>query len=285
MFEAGDLDFAAVPSTDVARVQADSQLAPLLHSVMIPRLYALLLDQRRPPFNDVRVRRALYLAVDRSAIQKISRGQLTAAYSPIPQLVLAHSDQLRLPGTIADAKELMKEAGYPDGRNFPREALVVRNTAIEVLQAQAIQAMVKSALGIDLRIDALEPAAFRSVIEGMRDGNAFNILLFSATADNPDPWTYHNYLIGKDGRGLYPGYWHNTAYNDLLDLSLRETSADSQLALYRRMDSLAVDDVGLIPLTNENLLYAIIPHYTNVFIPYGEFSPNVSRAERVTTGS
>ncbi len=279
MFEAGDLDFAAVPSTDVDRVRADARLAPLLHSEKIPRLYALLLDQRRPPFNDLRVRRALYVAVDRAALQKISRGQLTAAYSPIPQLVLAHSDDTKLSGTAADAKALMAEAGYPDGKHFPREPLVVRNTAIEVLQAQAIQAMVKSTLGIDLRIEALEPAAYRSFIEGLRDGNAFNIFLFSATADNPDPWTYHNYLIGKDGRGLYPGYWHNTEYNGLLDLSLRQTQADSQLALYRRMDSLTVDDVGFIPLTNENLLYVIVPHYTDVFIPFGQFNPNVSRAE------
>lgn len=278
MFEAGDLDFAAVPSSDVARVQANARLSPLLHSVMIPRLYGLMLDQRRPPFSDVRVRRALYLSIDRFALQKISRGQLTPAFSPIPQSVLAHSDDIRLAGDTAEARALMREAGYPGGRGFPRQTMVVRNTAIEVLQAEAIQAMASSALGIDLRIDAVEAAAYRSFGEGTRDGNVFNIVLFSATADNPDPWLYHNFMIGKDGRGYFPGYWHNAAYNALLDRSLTETNPDSLLALYRRLDRLVVDDVGFIPLTNENLLYVLIPQVANAFIPFGEFSPNVSRA-------
>jgi hypothetical protein len=76
---------------------------------------------------------------------------------------------------------MMRDAGYPGGKGFPREALVVRNTAIEVLQAQAIQAMAKSTLGIDLRIDALEPAAFRSFIEKyfrMARGNHLAALRF-----------------------------------------------------------------------------------------------------------
>jgi oligopeptide transport system substrate-binding protein len=278
MYEAGDLDYAAVSGADVTRIQADKRYQKRLHRASVPRMYGLFMDQRRAPFNDLRVRQALYLAIDREGLKTISGGHLHPLYSPIPQLVPGHSDDIRLPGTLTIAKALLVQAGYPAGRGIPPLTLVVRNSSIETLQAEAIQSMIQSSLGIAIKVQALEPSAFRSFSASARDGNEYDIALFTATADDPDPSLFHNLMIGRNGEGWYRTYWHNPNYNRLLSDSDNEVDGDKRLAIYKQMDRLVVEDVGFIPVSEEDLTFIVNPAFSGIYIPFGETDPNVSRA-------
>jgi oligopeptide transport system substrate-binding protein len=127
-----------------------------------------------------------------------------------------HSDDIRLEGTIADAKRLMAEAGYPDGKGFPDFTLTISDDSESTLFAEAAQAMWKNALGVEIKIQTLEKASYSSFYQQVAKSLPYGAFLGGGTADTPDPWLYYNYMIGTDGLGYYPTHWQDTHYNELL---------------------------------------------------------------------
>jgi ABC-type oligopeptide transport system substrate-binding subunit len=276
MFEAGDLDYAQVPGSDLVRVR-NSGLASLLRRVLVPRLYALAVDTRARPLDDIRVRRALSLAIDRAAMGTISNGQLTPAERMIPPGVPGHSST-PIEYDPAAARRLLAQAGFSEPRSFPRLSLVIRNTPVEMLQGEALQAMLRQELGVNLRIEALEAGAFRSFVDAMREGRGYQLTLVSATADVPDPWLFHNLMIGHRGRGAYPTYWSNPLYERLLDRADHASNRGERERLFKALDAAAAGGMPLIPLTSETLSYVARPDVRGLFIPYGSLSPSLIRA-------
>ena len=74
-----------------------------------------------PPFDDVRVRRALALAIDRESIVKnVSRGGQIPANYFTPPSTAGYTTRARIPSDVEAAKALLAEAGYPNGEGFPK---------------------------------------------------------------------------------------------------------------------------------------------------------------------
>src|SRR5215218_356019 len=111
----------------------------------------------REPFDDVRVREALALAIDR---ERISRDDLQGSTEPaekfLPEAmsgekpVVAHAE--RLEHDINRARELLAEAGYPDGEGFPVIRLLINRNDQQRIVAQSIAAMWRSTLNIETEI-------------------------------------------------------------------------------------------------------------------------------------
>jgi peptide/nickel transport system substrate-binding protein len=130
----------------------------------------------KPPFNDIRVRKAVHLAIDRDGLVKtVTFG--AGAINPPGGLALSSGaiplEELRkLPGwrqpkdeDIAEAKRLLAEAGYPNGFKTTIITARDRTTAVPVLEATA--PMLK-AIGIDAEVGLLERAVF---LTRQRDGD------------------------------------------------------------------------------------------------------------------
>jgi oligopeptide transport system substrate-binding protein len=106
------------------------------------------------PFNDVRVREALAIAIDR---ERISEDQMDGASEPAQTFLPTQSadaansssDSAALSHDIARARNLMAEAGYPQGAGFPRVQLLVNRNEQQRQIAQSIAAMWRKALGIE----------------------------------------------------------------------------------------------------------------------------------------
>lgn len=111
----------------------------------------------REPFNDVRVREALALAIDR---ERVSRDDLRGLTEPagkfLPEAMSGEKpvvDQTELiTHDVNRARELLAEAGYPDGEGFPMIRLLINRNEQQRLVAQSIASMWKSALNIETEI-------------------------------------------------------------------------------------------------------------------------------------
>jgi oligopeptide transport system substrate-binding protein len=119
------------------------------------------MDTRTPPFNDLRVRQAFYLAIDRKTIaENVFKGMPTPAWTLMPPNIAGHNPAAKLDGGPEDAKRLLAEAGFPNGQGFPEIELVAAQTTEYKLQAEALQQMWKNVLGVSTKITLMEQAAF-----------------------------------------------------------------------------------------------------------------------------
>lgn len=273
-FEANELDYALVPPGDLERVQT-GDMADLLQFAEVARFYGVYMDTGHPPFDDVRVRQAFYLAIDRDAIASgVLHGLTTPAWWNIPHGVPGHAPEVRLDGTAEDAQALLADAGYPGGQGFPQQTMIVRTNEVEELQAQAVQAQWREVLGIDIQIQLLEPQAFREYQNGMRSGNDYDLIHLSATADAPDPSIYHNLVIGTDGEGYFPTRFVNPEYTALIEAAAAERDPDTRLDLYHQAEVMLIEEYTvIIPISNENLAYVLRPGWNGLEFPFGLRGP------------
>ena len=159
-FRAGRIDYmGSIPS----------QMLPILlqrgEAVSVPVLGTAYCDFNvtREPFNDERVRRAFTLAVDRKVIvEKITRGGQRPATGFVCDVVPGSTQDkdFRTEGgnflperaDIKEAKRLLAEAGYPDGKGFPKVSYKYNSNSGNKAMAEALQGMWKQVLGVEVEL-------------------------------------------------------------------------------------------------------------------------------------
>jgi peptide/nickel transport system substrate-binding protein len=271
---ARDLDLIeAVPPADAARLAArpDMRLAQATHG----RIVYLALDQQaavpagltdrrggrpaRNPLADVRVRRALSLAIDRAAIvARVMDGYATVSDQIQPPGAPANDPTLPPPvHDLAEARRLLAEAGWAEGFRLvlggPNNRLVNDE---RILQAVA---QMWERLGVSVEVQAQPmavylprftaggyPSALASWIIPSEDPNSF----FSAILATRNP--------GR-GRGVYnPSSYSNPVLDQLLDQALATIDPPTRHAVWRRATRLALhEDVAVLPLHHQIGLWAM----------------------------
>lgn len=115
-------------------------------------------NMSKPPFDDVRVREALTLAVDRD---RLSEDDLDGATEPAKKFLPArvtgvvdadHAEAPLIERDVERARKLLADAGFPGGQNFPKIRLLINRNAQQREVAEAVAAMWKSALNIETEV-------------------------------------------------------------------------------------------------------------------------------------
>jgi peptide/nickel transport system substrate-binding protein len=209
-----------------------------------PVMIALALNNQRPPLTDPKVRRALTLAVDVSAI---TRGLLKGYASPmrgvLPEGVAGHDAGMALPlRDLAAARAMLRDAGVARPLKLrlsymPTSPLT--EAVVLVLQSQLADA------GVEIIPEVLAPAAFAKVRAG-----DFDIAFGSWYADFPDPWTlmpftYHSSAIGQ---GVNLARYASPQVDRLLDTADTTVDPRARLALYAQAQRIIVGDQPMINL-------------------------------------
>lgn len=189
-----------------------------------------------PPYDNVKVRQALSLAIDREAlVSKVTMGGEKAAYAFVPPGVngpgtdreyRSLGEKLVAGFNPSEAKKLLAEAGYPEGRGFPTVQLLVTNNQNHRAVAEAITGMWQENLGIASELTEQEYKVF---YQTLFDGD-FQVARVGWNADYNDPMTFLDMWV-KDGSNNQSG-WSNEEYDGLLAeaSAIKDTSA--------RMDAL-----------------------------------------------
>ncbi len=214
----------------------------------------------KPPLTDKRVRRALALALDREAIVKnITRGDQQPAYAVSYPGTAGYTPSARLTGGLAEAKRLLAEAGYPDGKGCPPIELLYNTSEAHQAIAEAVQQMWRERLGVEVRLANQEWAAYQDT----QHTHNFTMMRAGWIADYVDPHVFLE-IWGSDS-GNNDTQWKNTSYDRLLESALAAKTQDERYSIYQQMDAILVDECPVIPIYYYTHVYARSPNVQGWF--------------------
>ncbi|KEO54594.1 peptide ABC transporter substrate-binding protein [Thioclava indica] len=210
------------------------------------------LNVKTPPFDNLKVREAVNMAINKQRITQMINGRAIPANQPLPPTMPGYSKDYKGYAFDADAaKALLAEAGFADG--FSTE-LYVMNTDPNPRIAQAIQQDLK-AIGVSADIKSLAQA---NVIEAGGAGKAPMIWSggMAWIADFPDPSNFYGPILGCAGAG--EGGWNWSKFCDP-EIDAEATKADSytdpanpeRLAMWSDVYEKVMEQAPWVPVFNE----------------------------------
>ena len=243
----GELDTQTpIPLTQIDWLR--KAMPQILHTKPYLGLSYISINTRRPPLNDLRVRRALNLALDRETItERVLRLGEPPAYSIVPPSTANYLSpggmdfrKLPFPERLAKARWLMNQVGYgPD--NHLRLVLETFDEPNNKRISAVAQAMMRL-IWVDLDIVAIEAGVHgRNMVSGNYD-----LGVASWFADFNDASNFLD-LLRSDAGNNY-GRYTNLAYDHLLDAAQQEPDLKTRGALLAKAEIMALKDYPWIPM-------------------------------------
>ena len=206
-------------------------------------VYFYWLNVKKPPLDRPKVRQALSLAIDRqSLVDNVTRGGQIAYANLVPRGLAGYDGLKTALFELTRARQLLKEAGFPEGKNFPTTTLIYNTSEGHKIIAEAIQEMWKKNLGINVIIENQE---WKVYLKNLQMKN-FQISRMGWVGDYPDPYSFLELLSEHSGNNH--SLWSNHRYDELLEQSHRSLDKQQRLNLLLEAEQMLVAAQPLIPL-------------------------------------
>ncbi|MCC3717722.1 ABC transporter substrate-binding protein [Rouxiella badensis] len=246
-YKAGEIDITlTIPEVQFASLK--KELGSQVHTSPYLGVYYYAFNNQKPPFNDVRVRQALSLGIDRGIIadKVLGQGQ-TAAYTITPDNTGGYTFKLPAVANMtqdqrnAEARKLLAEAGF--GPQHPLKFNLLYNTS-ESHQHIAIAAasMWKKNLGVTA---VLQNQEWKTMLDTMHQGN-YDVVRYAWIADYNEPSTFLN-TFRSDNSENTPKF-HDADYDKVLDDALAATSKDQVQKDYQKAEDILNTQAPVVPL-------------------------------------
>lgn len=221
------------------------------------------------PLNDVRVREAIAIGLNRAEICAVIGSDYIPSTSYVAEFMMSNCSaeyfsKEREPLFVEDvekAKQLLADAGYPNGEGFPTLTYTYPNSDKESLLAQAIQAQLKQNLGIHIELNGVEDQVYSSV----RAEGSYELIRHSWTADFNDPINYLDLYTSYSG-GNYNGV-NIPEYDALIEASNETSDQVERNDLLHQAEQLLVgENFDVIPVTTQVYICLWNPRLQNVSV-------------------
>lgn len=205
--------------------------------------YYYMLNSKRPPLDDQRVRRALALAIDRDALAtSVLEDTVLPSSNYIPQGMPGYEHPDVLGFDPAQARALLAQAGYPGGAGFPKIELNYNTSENHRTVAVAVQQMWKKHLNIDITIANQEWKVYLDTL----DREDYSIARMGWIGD-VYPGAFLDRLV-TGGSTNRIGF-SNARYDRIILEEVRSTNDINELlGLYQEAERLLLEDTALIPV-------------------------------------
>lgn len=215
----------------------------LLKTVDDRGVYFYSINVAKPPLNDRRVRQAMSLAIDREALtRRVMKGGTRPAWHFTPGGMGGYSAPDLLRFDPAEARRLLAEAGYPDGKGFPVVELLIDARELHRVVAEAVQQMWRTHLGISITLRNEES----QVLNASKRSMDFQMVRGSWNAT-----TYQDpiYFLGAwQTTGLYnEAKWSHPGFDAEIESTWTEDRA-ARLAAFGRAEGIFLEELPAIPL-------------------------------------
>lgn len=259
LFEKGELDWVGSPlSTLPLDALSSLQAEGKLQTARATGTHWLRLNTADSSLQDVKLRQALALAIDRKSLVKhLIQGDALPATGIVPPSQTWQATTYFLDANSAKAQELFQEA--VSGQDKPKLTLVYGNTERHHKLAQALQEQWHHVLGLEVSLEALEGKIF---YDKLRSGQ-FTLANGSWFADFQDPINFLT-VFKEKSNGTNNTGWENPTYQNLLEQALVEQNREKRTAMLREAEGLLIKEMPVIPLFYYSFNYMTNPKLQGV---------------------
>jgi len=250
--EAGTADVLVdVQAADVSRLRSHADI----NMVEVPNWALntwLGFNTQKPPFDDIRVREAIALAIDIPAIVEVAwAGVGSVASGPLPSTVPGFVGFPIRQQNVEKARELMAEAGLSEG--FSTDVWVNEGNAMRAEAATMIQAQLR-ALNIDVTPMIFEWATLLPATAAGEHG--MSLMGWTTATGDPDYGLYPLHHTDNWGDSGNRNFYSNPRVDELLELGRSETDNTRRMGFYKEAQELIMNDIPMVPLWQAAELHA-----------------------------
>lgn len=266
-----------VPTEEIPSLKGNSEfyVEPIMGT------YYVSFNTKRAPFNDNRVREALSLAIDRKYVADVIMG---GTYSPAKNFVGPgvsdaeagssfeavttekygdHFDVTNYEADLAHAKELLAQAGYPDGVGFPAFEYLTNDAGYHKSVAEYLQSA-WAQLGLTMNVNIQE---WKTVSADRRSGN-FDVARNGWVYDWDDPSNMINLL--ETGNGNNDGKYSSKEFDNLVKLARETTDVRLHYDFLHQAEQVMLNDAAVAPIAYYNEFWLQKPNLKGTWhSPYG----------------
>jgi oligopeptide transport system substrate-binding protein len=267
-YQNDELDMTAVPSADIRRFERNPELLKYAELSTLAQGF----NNTRDPFTDPLVRKAFKMAVDSQAyVDSVLQGAGLAAFGWIPPGMPGYNPDIGAAYAFdpEGAKELLAQAGYPNGEGLPHITITIADTQTGTLTAQFLQEQLRINLGVNIDIEVLESATYQERYLA----SEFQFALVGWEADYADPENWLPQIFGTDA-GLNQYRYSNPVVDDLFAQAAVELDNGKRLELYDQAQQIIIDDdMGTAPLCYSIREWLVKPSVTGIVTTGLDSSP------------
>jgi oligopeptide transport system substrate-binding protein len=263
-FEAGEIDVAIAPASELPRLMDDDEYSEMINPVSIAGAVILIMDTKNAPTDNVLVRQALSLAIDREILaNNVLRGAYAPAVSLSPPELASHNpdEAFGYQYNPELAQQLLADAGYPGGEGFPEFEVTFWSVDRAQLIMQALQAMWSDTLGIDVTLNPLEPGAMREW-RVSRNEQSYHVQYGLNWAGIQDASEFHNALLDPDN-SLKRSRFDDADYVELIRAALVEGDPAVRAEMYQQAEAIINEQVPIISIVYEGQTWLVRPYVQN----------------------
>jgi oligopeptide transport system substrate-binding protein len=243
------VDATQLQTASLRLFRASAQVSREVFRFSSPGTWYLTPQVTNPPFDDVRVRRAVAHAVDREDVASTAHGFAIPAHSMIPP---------GYPGALDDPKtrdlqrfdpelamSLLRGTPYEGGHNWPKIVLAMRDEGLGSKSlARTVQGVLFQYLNMRIQLKILDPRMFRERLWNQD----FQLVWIRWLMDYPDPHNeYFDPFYGKKITGVRQA-WRNEAFDREVEAARGALDPKERLEHYARAEEILQTDVGYIPV-------------------------------------
>ena len=260
MFRAGQLHYSNIPADKIATYKQAND--PALRIKPYLGTYFFRINTQTPQLQDKRVRRALAMAINRDQlISQITKGGQLPAYAITPPGTMGYYPESDLKFDPVAAKQLLAEAGFANGDNFPSVEILYNTSEGHRKIAVAIQQMWKENLNIDITLLNQEWKVYLDSVSGKN----YQIARAGWIGDYVDPNNFLDMFICDGGNNRTN--WCSPEYDQLiLDKAPAAKSHAERLAIFAQAEKMLLDAMPVIPIyiyTSINLVHPSVKNFQN----------------------
>jgi oligopeptide transport system substrate-binding protein len=247
MYETGDIDVTGVGADYIEKVTDEA--GPFYQDLsVVPELsfYYIGFNAAEPPFDDVNIRRAFSMAIDKEKlIWLVYKGTVQPAYGILPPGMPGYNENLvGLDYDVEAAKELIAQSSYGDVSSLPPITVTTLGWGGAISrELEAVIYQWRQNLGVEVTVRQLEPERFLYHLNEEAD----EMFYTGWIADYPHPQDFLDILFHSGSDTNYGGYG-NPQVDALLEEAGVEPDTSLSLGLYQQAEQMLVDDAACIPL-------------------------------------
>ena len=252
------LDVVVVSPDDVAKIQADAEIAAQLVLTPGACTFGVMFALDKEPFSDPRVRQAFALAIDRDAfVKEVLRGAAKPALTWIPPGFPAYpADEKRWAFDAAAAKKALSESRYGSTGKFPTVTLTFINDARTRPRYEWLQKQWKQVLGVEVKLNAVDATTYASLTRDPKTSPQMSLHGWCALYPDPHYWLS---LYWKTGTVADRFKYSNKTLDQLLTEADATVDTQRRLELYGKAHSTLMGDVPAVFLWHSVNAYLLKP--------------------------